>query len=112
MQTMIDNRIVDALAIASQYPVIKKVGVFGSYARGEQTLNSDIDILYDYLYDDENTVYILDVLNFIEQTENIVKQKMQSDIKVDFVSLHGLLNSKNEKTRNNILNDVIWIYEQ
>ena len=37
----------------SQYG-IKKIGLFGSYARGEQTDTSDIDILIDMSSDTEN----------------------------------------------------------
>ena len=37
----------------AQYGV-QKIGIFGSYARGEQTDNSDIDVLIDMSTDTEN----------------------------------------------------------
>ena len=33
---------------ASPYPCIRRIGVFGSYARGDYDDTSDVDILYDY----------------------------------------------------------------
>ena len=53
---MLDRNIVKAIELASKYPIISRVGVFGSYARGEQTESSDIDILFDYTSIDENSI--------------------------------------------------------
>jgi len=112
MNQEIDQRIIETVRVASRFPIIKKVGIFGSYARGEQSLNSDIDILYDYYCDKTGTSYILEVLEFIEEMENTLKMQIRNEIKTDFVSLPGLLESNNSITQKNILNDVIWVYER
>jgi predicted nucleotidyltransferase len=108
----LDNRIVEAINIAADYPVIDRVGIFGSYARGEQTANSDIDILYGYSHDIKDENWVLGLLEFIEEAENALKSKFGDDIKTDFVSLDGLMESNNAEIRNNILNGVKWIYSK
>lgn len=111
MTAIIDNRIVQtAVSIASQYPVIKRVGIFGSYARGEQTTGSDIDILYDYYYNEQDTSYVLGILEFIEEMENAIKNSVGGDVESDYISFNGLMSSRNKMMRESILNDVIWVY--
>ena len=68
----------------------KSVGVFGSYARGENNSNSDLDILVDF----ENTPDLLEIIG-IEQT---LSEKL--GIKDDLIttrSLHPSLKEYVEK---------------
>lgn len=72
------------------------IGVFGSYARNEQTNNSDIDILVSF----KNKVTLLDLSKIIrELSENI-------NIKVDLISEKSL----NEQIKEFILKDIKYIY--
>lgn len=97
-----DSKIVKAINLASGFPHIKRVGIFGSYARGEQTSMSDIDILFDYESTEDDS-FLDDIDNYFEVLQNNIG-------KIDFIPYKGLINS-NEKIRNSILNDIVWIYE-
>ncbi len=68
--------------LLSQKYGIKAVGIFGSYRRGEQTENSDLDILVDL----EKPIHI-DLLDFI-QMENYLSDLFK--IKVDVVIKENL----------------------
>ncbi|NHI94928.1 MAG: nucleotidyltransferase [Candidatus Lokiarchaeota archaeon] len=59
---------------------VKKIGLFGSYVRGEQTKDSDIDILVDF------EKYI-SFFKFIE-LEDYLSEKLNT--KVDLVSMDAL----------------------
>jgi len=59
---------------------VKKIGLFGSYARGEQTENSDIDILVDF-------EKFISFFKFIE-LEDYLSDKLKA--KVDLVSIDAL----------------------
>lgn len=73
-----------------------KIGIFGSYARGENTEDSDIDILYDY----DGKVTLFDHVRIaLELEKNLNKE-------IDLVTpkaLHPLLKER-------ILNDLKIIY--
>lgn len=75
----------------------KKIGIFGSFARGENTEKSDIDILYDY----EGKITLFDHIRMINELQEYLNKK------VDLVTpdaLHPLL-------KDQILKDVRVIYE-
>ncbi len=72
---------------------LKKIGLFGSFARNEQTENSDIDLLIEFNEGNKNYKNFMRVSNFLEQifnrkieivTEaslpNFVKEKIKQDI--------------------------------
>ncbi len=61
---------------------IKKIGLFGSYARDEQVENSDIDILIDFEADKENFDNYMAAYDYIES--------LFSDQHVDIVTKNGL----------------------
>ena len=61
---------------------IRKVGLFGSYARDEQSLESDIDILIDFEPDHENYDNFMAVYDILEQLFN--------NEKVEIVTRNGL----------------------
>ena len=61
---------------------IRSIGLFGSYARGEQSENSDIDILIDFEPEKENFDNFMAVYDIIE--------KLFRDQKVEIVTRNGL----------------------
>jgi uncharacterized protein len=61
---------------------IKSIGLFGSYARDEQSENSDIDILIDFEPEKENFDNYMAVYDIIE--------KLFKDRKVEIVTRNGL----------------------
>ena len=61
---------------------IKKTYLFGSYARNENTNNSDIDILVEL--DSTQTIGMIEYIKMIEGLENIFSRK------VDLVTTDGL----------------------
>ena len=99
---MNSNDIFTAFAIASKYPSIKRVGMFGSRARESHNENSDIDIVIDY---DENVDdYIYDMGYFMEDIEQ------QIPVKIDYITLPGLIKSSDLQFKQQVLNDVKWLY--
>jgi predicted nucleotidyltransferase len=56
------------------------IGIFGSYARGEETEASDLDILVDF----EMKVHLLDLIGIEQELSNLLR------IKVDLVTLRSL----------------------
>ena len=99
---MISNSIMRAINTAQNYPYIIRVGVFGSYARNEETSASDVDILIDY--DDSSDDFLDDLDGFMEDMEKIWSGK------IDYVTLPGLMGSRDEELKRNVLNDVRWVY--
>lgn len=61
---------------------IKSIGLFGSYARDEQTENSDIDILIDFEPENENFDNFMAVYDIIE--------KLFNSQRVEIVTKNGL----------------------
>jgi hypothetical protein len=61
---------------------IKSIGLFGSYARDEQSENSDIDILIDFEPDKENFDNYMAVYDIIE--------KLFKNQRVEIVTKNGL----------------------
>lgn len=82
--------------IKDQYK-IQQLGIFGSYVRGEETENSDIDILVEFT---SNLDFGL--LTFC-QLENKLSEKLGA--KVDLVIKDNL----KPRLRQNILNEVIYL---
>ena len=101
---------------AVNYQGVKRIGIFGSYARGEQSFGSDIDILYDYNYANSDDNGIDNTLDFLDVLEaNLIS--FLGVRKVDFISYGAIANvyqpdKYDIEFRNNVLNDVVWLYEQ
>ena len=74
-----------------------KIGIFGSYSRGENTQDSDIDILYSF-----NSKYnLFDLVGL--QIE--LQEKLQKEVDlVEFTAIHP-------KLQNRILNEAKIVYE-
>lgn len=105
----IDDDIINYILRAEQYKGVKRVGIFGSYARGEQNENSDIDILFDYFYNNDEDNGIDDALQYLDKLEDDLKNHLGNS-KIDFVSYKGVMESSSKIVRDKILNDVVWIY--
>ncbi|MCL2773669.1 MAG: nucleotidyltransferase domain-containing protein [Oscillospiraceae bacterium] len=93
---------------------LKRVGVFGSYARGEQTTESDIDIVYEDIYTE---AYLDDLDDFASKIRsNLSKVLNKPELEIDFVTIKGLdsglMKDLNQSIIKSILSDVIWIYEK
>lgn len=75
-----------------------KIGVFGSYARGENHEGSDVDILYQF----DSKYSLFDLAGLQMELES----KLLKDVDlVEFTAIHPLL-------KNRILKDVKIIYAQ
>ncbi len=61
---------------------VKDIGLFGSYARGEQNVNSDIDILVDFFEDKESFDNLMGLYDFLE--------KIFQNEKIEVVTKNGL----------------------
>jgi len=100
-----DSNLVNAINQAANYPSIIRMGVFGSYARGDQTQDSDIDIIYDY-----DDTMMDDMLDCIEAINDRVQKK------IDFVAYYLLFRKNMDKYdinfRDNVLKDVVWVYDR
>lgn len=82
--------------IKEQYK-IEEIGIFGSYVRGEETENSDLDILVEF-----SSSIDFGLLGFC-QLENKLSDKL--GIKVDLV----IKDSLKINLKNNILDEVIYL---
>jgi len=100
---MISTQIIQAINKAETYPYIVRVGVFGSHARGEATSTSDVDILIDY--DNSCDDFLDNIDNFMEDVEMLIPTK------IDYVTLPGLMKSRDEGFRYEVLRDIKWIYD-
>ena len=105
---MFDSRLLDIIKLAYKYPSIKRVGIFGSYAKGNTHTSSDIDLLYDYDEQSENGTD--DVLNYVDEIDTTIKE-LTSVPKIDYVWYGGVIKSDNEEFKNNVFTDVVWVYE-
>jgi len=89
---------------AAKYPYIKRVGVFGSYSRGEENPSSDIDVLLDY--DNSSDDYMDNLSDFMEDVERSIS------VSIDYVTYNGLMRKGGDVNfRQRVLNDVKWLYE-
>ncbi|MCL2351932.1 MAG: nucleotidyltransferase domain-containing protein [Firmicutes bacterium] len=106
---MIDANIIDIILLARNYPAIKRVGIFGSFVRGDGNDNSDMDLLYDY--DSRQEAGADELLNYIEEVNDLLISYTHVP-KIDYVWYKGVLNSQNQHFRASVLNDVQWVYEK
>lgn len=76
--------------LKAKYPLVS-LGVFGSYSRGEETSNSDLDIVYETLPDT-----FLDLHNYLDLQRDLAAI---THLKIDLVNKRKM-------------NEVIWIKAQ
>lgn len=74
------------------------IGLFGSYARNEQTDNSDIDILVSF----QNGISLLQLIRL----ENELSERLGH--KVDLITVGAI---KNKRIKNNILSDLQILFQ-
>ena len=112
--TVIDDisNIVPSVLDNDEYSIrVKRVGLFGSVARGEATADSDIDFVIDYKYADcigsDDTILEAKVwFNFEESLRNLF-----SPVELSIVNLDSLDQNGDVDLKEDIERDVIWIYE-
>ena len=81
------------------YP-IEKAWIFGSYARGEETKKSDLDILV--RFNENANISLFDYVRIMDRIEKLLHKK------IDMVSEGGIMAFAKES----IDNDKILIYER
>ncbi len=84
-----------APAISSQFGVTK-IGIFGSFARGEQTRKSDVDVLVDFA---EGHATLKNFVGLADLLETLFKRK------VDLITVEGV----DKYIREKIEAEVIWV---
>ena len=90
---------------------VKRVGVFGSVARGEANADSDIDFVIDYKYADciSPTVAIFETKIWFDFEESM--RNLFSPLELSIVNLDSLDQNGDVELKEDIERDVIWIYE-
>ena len=86
--------------ILKQYS-IKRSALYGSYARGEQTENSDIDVLLEF---DESADLVRVFYVFWDEIEETMQKKAD-------ILTHGALETAPKRFRERIRNELRYIYE-
>ena len=95
------QELIDKLTpIFEQYP-IKRAALFGSYARGEQNNDSDVDIFLEIDYTDVLPDIVLTIWDDVESG---------IDLKADVLT-YGSLETAPKKFRERIINELRYIYE-
>ena len=92
---MIEDKIKRSKPILKEKFKVKDIGIFGSYTRGEQTENSDLDVLVEF----RERVGFFKFLELEEYLEELL------DLKVDLVSRKAL----KPRIGQNILKEVVMI---
>ena len=95
-----DTVIVDKLKTFFPIYPIEKAWIFGSYARGEETKKSDLDILV--RFSENAKISLFDYVRIMDKIEKLLNKK------VDMVSEGGIMAFAKES----IDNDKILIYER
>jgi predicted nucleotidyltransferase len=84
-----------APAIRSQFGVTR-IGIFGSFARGEQTKKSDVDVLVNFA---EGYATLKNFVGLADHLEALFKRK------VDLITVEGV----DKYIRQNVEAEVIWV---
>ena len=74
---------------------ITELGIFGSYARGQQTETSDIDVLIDY----EKAPTLFELVNLRDYLQDL------TGLNVDVVTKNGL----KSRIRERVLSEVVYL---
>ena len=87
--------------VLQQYP-IKRAALFGSYARGDHTDTSDVDLVVDFVDD----VLLFD--NFYNLYDALEKRLC---CKIDLLRYGTIIRDMKPIIKEKILNDLRWFYE-
>ncbi|ADG13254.1 DNA polymerase beta domain protein region [Methanocaldococcus infernus ME] len=79
---------------------VKRIGLFGSYARDEQKETSDIDILVEF---EEGQATYDNYINLIPYLENLFNKK------VDVITIEGLKSIRIKEIKEDIKKRVIYV---
>jgi len=96
---MINKQLIHQIIKSLMPHKAKKIGVFGSYARGENQQNSDLDILISF----KNRISLLRLVQIEQELSDTL------GIKVDLVTENSL---KNPRLKNFIFQDLITIFNE
>jgi len=87
-------------AIWQEHYGIRRIGLFGSFARGEEQTNSDVDLFVEF---DRERIDLEKYLQFIEEVENIFGRK------VDIITRDGKESIRIPEVKKNIEKDMIYV---
>ena len=97
--TIMNNKIIKILkeqkSVLEKNFHINKIGIFGSYARNEETPDSDIDILVEY----NKTPGLFEFFSLEEHLETVLNKK------IDLVRKEGL----KKQIKEQVLSEVLYI---
>lgn len=96
---MISQQVKDKLLTTLTPLKPKRIGIFGSYARGENQEDSDLDILISFSQR-------ISLLKFVQIQQELSKEL---GISVDLVSENGI---RNQRLKEYIFQDLISIYDE
>ena len=93
----VNNMLPKIRAVLSQQPVVR-AWLFGSYSRGEETPDSDVDILVQY--DEDARITLLTISRIMIKLSDAVGRK------VDLVSAKSLFK---DRFRSNLEKEVVYV---
>jgi predicted nucleotidyltransferase len=99
----------EVLSIFDYKDRVKRVGVFGSVARGEAAAGSDIDLVIDYKYAAAKNM-TAEVRKWFE-FENLLRRQF-SPAELSIINLKALADNGDIEFKSDIERDVVWVYEQ
>ena len=97
-RNLIINKLRDQYPILADKFGVKKIGLFGSLARGDETDNSDIDLVVEL-----SKPLGFKFMSLVESLENIFNRR------VDLLTKDGLDNIRVEKVSDSIKKDIIYV---
>jgi len=89
---------------------IRRIGVFGSLARGEASEDSDIDFIVDYEYKYSSNDEIINEVKRQFQLDEILRNVF-SPIELSIVTLQAIEDEHDIEFKIAIERDVVWVYE-
>ncbi|MGL5932377.1 MAG: nucleotidyltransferase family protein [Cetobacterium sp.] len=87
---------------------ISKIGLFGSYSKGEETEKSDIDIFVELIDNDEILTNFYNLKSHLESTFS-KKIDLVTSGQFDYKYKNPLVAKYKEKVKNDILGSVIYV---
>ena len=96
-----DEIIEFTIPVLQQYPV-KRAALFGSYARGDNSESSDVDMIVDFAEGVSLVDNYYDLYDALEE---------KLGCKVDLLRYGAIINYMKPNLRKNILDSTRWFYE-